>query len=231
MAEALMQQIGRQHNDKGIPYASSPKHEHIWYLLQCTILHDPMEEAIMVGDPALRKQLPRSKSLFHAPEGCGLPIGNLTSQLFSNLYMNPFDQFVKRQLKIDHYGRYVDDFFLLHRDPKYLLSLLQPMKVFLQQELDLYIHPKKVRLTEVKKGVTFLGLTIKPFRRYIKQKTVKRLLHRFRNYLKICQEAGIEPEDSVVQSNLGYLKSAKTYWLREQIKEEINTIYQTINKK
>ena len=58
--------------------------------------------------------------MFYAKPNCGLPIGNLTSQLFSNVYLNLLDQFIKRVLKIKHYGRYVDDGYLLYHNKKYL---------------------------------------------------------------------------------------------------------------
>ena len=72
--------------------------------------------------------MPNDKSLFHSPEDCGLPIGNLTSQLFSNVYLNVLDQFMKRELKCRHYGRYVDDFFVVSADKEWLLSLVPKIK-------------------------------------------------------------------------------------------------------
>jgi RNA-directed DNA polymerase len=67
--------------------------------------------------------LPSSKSLFHAQHNCGLPIGNLLSQLFGNIYMNEFDHWVKRELGIKYYSRYVDDFILIHNSKEYLQSV------------------------------------------------------------------------------------------------------------
>lgn len=83
------------------------------YLSEVIIMNDPLEGCIRKGRITDWDELPESKSLFHSPEGCGLPIGNLTSQLFSNIYMNRLDQYMKRVLKCSAYGRYVDDFYVV----------------------------------------------------------------------------------------------------------------------
>ena len=75
---------------------------------------------IKKGDPALFQLIPPHKSLFKVPKNQGLPIGNLTSQFFANIYLNELDQFAKHQLKIKYYLRYVDDLLMLHQNPKQL---------------------------------------------------------------------------------------------------------------
>ena len=77
------------------------------------IFHDPTAGAIWKGDPKLRQRIPPGKSLFTAPPGKGLPIGNHTSQFFANVYLNELDQFVKHRLKAPYYIRYVDDLVVL----------------------------------------------------------------------------------------------------------------------
>lgn len=81
--------------------------------------------------------MPPDKSLFHSAAHCGLPIGNLTSQVFANFYMNPFDHFIKHDLGIRYYGRYVDDFILVHQDKVYLKSLDPLLKTWLNAVLRL----------------------------------------------------------------------------------------------
>ena len=90
------------------------------YLTKVIVLLNPTEQCQMIGSPSDWDELPHDKSLFHSPKGCGLPIGNLTSQLFSNVYLNRFDQFMKRELKCKHYGRYVDDFYVVSCDREWL---------------------------------------------------------------------------------------------------------------
>ena len=84
------------------------------------VIHrDPARDCIIKGPRGAWDGLPSDKSLFHSPPGCGLPIGNLTSQVLANFYLNDLDYFVKRDLGIQYYGRYVDDFFLVHEDREF----------------------------------------------------------------------------------------------------------------
>lgn len=97
----------------------------------------------------------------------GLPIGNLTSQLFANIYLNDFDHFIKRNLKIRYYGRYVDDMVFVHRDKEYLKSIIPIIRNYLKENLDLKLREKKIYLQHYSKGVKFLGVFLKPYRIYI----------------------------------------------------------------
>ncbi len=137
------------------------------YLVEKIIFNEPIKDCIIKGNNYDWNDLPKSKSLFGADSGCGLPIGNLTSQLFGNVYLNDFDHFIKHKLKIKHYGRYVDDFIIVHRNKEYLKSLIPTLDSYLKQELCLTLHPKKIYLQPVVQGVRFLGVMIKPHRIYI----------------------------------------------------------------
>lgn len=95
---------------------------------------------------------------FHVGEiGKGLPLGNLTSQLLVNIYMNEFDQFVKHDLKFKYYIRYADDFVFLSRDKRWLESLIPQIADFLENKLSLSLHPRKVQIKTLASGVNFLG--------------------------------------------------------------------------
>ena len=120
------------------------------------VYDEPTKKGIFKGKKSDYNGLPRTKSLFFTKENCGLPIGNLTSQLFSNIYLNDFDHFVKEELGIKYYGRYVDDFVLIHREKEVLKNLIPQMRNYLQQQLHLTLHPKKIYLQPVQHGVQFL---------------------------------------------------------------------------
>lgn len=128
-------------------------------------LNNPTVFCIKKGDFADWMSFPWHKSLFYARRDCGLPIGNLTSQVFANFYLNEFDHFIKKDLGLRFYGRYVDDFVLVHEDKNFLKSVLPKMAGFLQERLGLRLHPGKIYLQHYNKGVSFLGVYIKP--RYI----------------------------------------------------------------
>ncbi|MFZ4648582.1 MAG: reverse transcriptase/maturase family protein [Patescibacteria group bacterium] len=110
--------------------------------------------------------------------GVGLPLGNLTSQLLVNIYMNEFDQFVKRDLKVIHYLRYADDFLFFSNDKKYLENLRPKLDDFLEQRLKLSMHPKKVFLTTLASGVDFLGWVHFPEHLVLRTVTKKRMFRR-----------------------------------------------------
>ena len=106
----------------------------------------------------------------------GLPIGNLTSQLFANIYLNQFDQFMKHQQKVKHYLRYTDDFIVVHRDEAYLRNLIPSLTNFLATHLKLMLHPDKIFLRKCCQGVDFLGYVMLPHYRRLRTKTKRRIL-------------------------------------------------------
>lgn len=131
-------------------------------LLSLVIFNDPVNGCYRKGPVSDWDDLPPSKSLFSAPSGCGLPIGNLTSQLFSNIYLSGFDDYVKRVLKFRHYGRYVDDFYLVANSRHELLAAIPLIRNYLSSELGLRLHSRKIHLACVRQGARFLGADVKP---------------------------------------------------------------------
>lgn len=147
----------------------------ILWLTKEIVMLNPQTSCKIVGSREDWDGLEYSKSLFHTPAGCGLPIGNLTSQLFSNVYLNCFDQYMKRELKCRHYGRYVDDAYVISCDKQWLIGLIPKINTFLDERLGIELHMGKVRLIEVKYGVSFLGGFVKPFRTYISNACLRRM--------------------------------------------------------
>jgi len=138
----------------------------------------------------------------------GLPLGNLTSQLLVNIYMNEFDQFVKHKLKIKYYIRYADDFVIFSEDKKYLAGLVQHIKRFLTEKLSLELHPGKIFIKTITSGVDFLGWVHFPDHRVLRTATKKRM---FRN---IQAKDG---KEETVQSYLGLMSHGNSWKLRQQI--------------
>lgn len=106
----------------------------------------------------------------------GLPLGNLTSQLLVNIYMNEFDQYVKHILKVKHYIRYADDFVVLSEDKKYLETVLKKMNEFLETKLHLQMHPDKVFIKTLASGVDFLGWVHFPHHRVLRTATKRKMM-------------------------------------------------------
>lgn len=109
----------------------------------------------------------------------GLPIGNLTSQLFANVYLNPLDHFVKENLRQRWYGRYMDDFFIIHHDKKHLAAVAKQIQLFLQDNLKLTLHPRKSTINSVKDGVAFVGYRVFYDHVLIRASTLLRFQRRF----------------------------------------------------
>ena len=115
------------------------------------------------------------ESFSSTAQGKGLPLGNLTSQLLVNVYMNEFDQFVKHKLKEKSYVRYADDFVLLSHDRKHLESLVLQIDVFLRKRLNLELHPHKVSIGTFAAGVDFLGWVHFPDHRVLRSVARRRM--------------------------------------------------------
>lgn len=132
-------------------------------LTEQILFHDPTRNFILSGNAGALNLVPAHKSLFNAPEGYGLPIGNLSSQFFANVYLNLLDQFIKHQIRPLGYARYVDDFVLLHPDPAFLNEAQRRIEEFLHERLRMAINPTKTILQPVAHGVDFVGHVIKPW--------------------------------------------------------------------
>lgn len=139
--------------------------------------------------------------------GKGLPLGNLTSQLLVNIYMNEFDQFVKRELKIKYYIRYADDFIIFSNNKEYLRNILIKLKEFLENNLKLIIHPDKIFIKTIFSGVDFLGWINFPNHRVLRTSTKKRMFRNIRN----------NSNKEIIISYLGLLNHGNSYKLKEKI--------------
>ena len=193
-------------------------------LIRKVIFHDDRKHCIIKGAKEDWKGLPKSKSLFYSEENRGLPIGNLTSQLFGNVYLNDFDHFIKYHLGIKYYSRYVDDFVIVHPDKEYLKSTIPILREYLKTHLLLELHPKKIYLQHFSKGVNFLGTAIKPYRIYIGNRTKGSFYKKIQywNNLLIGKQYKLNKEDekqflSTMNSYLGIMQHYNTYKLRKKM--------------
>jgi len=131
----------------------------------------------------------------------GLPLGNLTSQLLVNVYMNEFDQFMKHKLKTKYYVRYADDFAIFSENKEYLEETLRYIEVFLRDELKLNLHPDKVFIKTYASGVDFLGWVNFPNHKVLRTTTKRRM---FRNIAKTKNEASLESYKGMLNHGNGY---------------------------
>lgn len=137
----------------------------------------------------------------------GLPLGNLTSQLFANVYMNVFDQWVKHKLKARYYIRYADDFVFLSRDRQWLEEIIPQIQKFLSEKLKLTLHPEKIFLKTMASGVDFLGWVNFSNHRILRKTTKRRMLARIKQNSK----------QETLQSYLGLLKHGNTHKTEQEL--------------
>ena len=150
-----------------------------WMRLAETILfHDPRQDFEYRGNPGLLARVPPHKQLARQQAHLGLPIGNLSSQFFANVYLDVLDQHVKHRIGARHYIRYVDDFVLLHESPQWLNAARAEIEAFLPARLNARINPTKTILQPVDRGIDFVGHVIKPWRRQARRRTVRTALAR-----------------------------------------------------
>ncbi len=157
------------------------------YALKCDIrkFFDSVDQIILLELIKQKVQEPETLALlgqivdsFRTTSGKGLPLGNVTSQLFANIYLNELDQFVKHQLKAKYYLRYCDDFIIISPDKNCLINLVTLLDGFLQQTLHLSLHPNKISLRKISQGVDYLGYVTLPHYRVFRTKTKNRILDR-----------------------------------------------------
>ncbi len=195
------------------------------YLIKIVIFHDPTVNYRLQGSPSNWKHIPNNKSLFGTAKGCGLPIGNLTSQLFGNIYLNDLDHYIKKDLNIKYYGRYVDDLVLMDRSKHKLISVITDISIQLNA-LGLQLHPSKIYLEHYTKGFYFLGQYVKPYCMYIGNRT-KQKLFELSLWLKRKYSGKYSITDTIIKetlskvnSYLGILSHANTYSLVLNFKSE-----------
>lgn len=157
----------------------------------------------------------------------GMPIGNLTSQLLANIYLNELDQFCKHDLRIKYYIRYMDDFIILHHNKEHLHRLKMEVEEFLNNDLELHLNSKTC-IRPISVGVEFVGFRMWPTHRRMKKKSVKKMKKRLKYLQKAYSRGEVTFDDvnSSVQSYMGILKHCDSYYLRQAIFKDFVLIKQ-----
>jgi RNA-directed DNA polymerase len=196
----------------------------IIYVLKCDIkkFFDSIDQEILLK--IIRKKIDDKHALWLIERIIksfrrGLPLGNVTSQIFANIYLNELDQFIKHKLKEKYYLRYCDDFIILSEDKTYAEDMIYVISEFLGRDLKLELHPDKIIIRKARRGVDFLGYVVLPYHRILRTKTKRRILKKI-----ACKEKDLEngliSEKSFnqnLQSYLGILKHCRGYKIENQI--------------
>ena len=155
----------------------------------------------------------------------GMPLGNLTSQFFANIYLNELDYYVKHKLKAKFYIRYVDDFMILHSSKSQLKIWKKRINQFLNKELKLELHQEKSRIISLSKGIDFVGFRNFYYFKLLRKRNVKNMKRKIERYFN-----GEISRDKILESFQGwnaYAKWANSYKLRNKLFRIINLFSQT----
>jgi hypothetical protein len=217
------------------------KQESFGYALKADIKHyfDTVDHSVLLN--IIERKIRDEKTLWliktildnHKVDisGKGMPIGNLTSQFFANVYLNELDHFVKHVLKAKYYIRYVDDFTIFHRDKTVLKIWKEEVEGFLNRELKVELHPQKTRIIELKRGITMLGFRIFYHHRLLKKSNARRIWKRINKFEEKRVRGEMTEEDALksLAGWIAYAEFANTYELRKRIVARFNSIiYQSI---
>lgn len=196
-------------------YPDNRKKQCLRWLCKMIVMHHPEDNCIRTGNKNLWSKLPRTKSLFYVGKNKGLAIGNLTSQMFANFYLTPFDYYVKYMLGLD-IVRYADDFVVGHHDMEYLKSCIPKMREYASRELLLTIHPDKLYIQKCSQGTVFIGAIIKLNRIYCGHRAIAKMYHKIYSRYRLYKEEKLSEFISSVNSYLGLMKYYKSYRIRKK---------------
>jgi RNA-directed DNA polymerase len=154
----------------------------------------------------------------------GMPLGNLTSQFFANIYLNELDYFVKHKLKIKYYLRYVDDFAILHNSKQQLKLWKEQISIYLKEKLRLELHKDKSKIIPLRNGINLLGYEIFGHYRLLRKRNLRFFKRKFNKNLELFEQGILSYEDFIegLQGWFGYARWANTYNLRKNIIQKVN---------
>lgn len=189
------------------------------------VFHRPEKLCVLNSNPESWTNLTSNKSLFRTPEGRGMPIGNLTTQIFANFYMSFFDEFVAKTFsgKNYYYTRFVDDFLIVCDDKGFLKRSIPVLRNYLENTLHIHLHKDKHYFQPVTHGIAFIGSYIKNNRTYLSNRTIARFTERVHGFNRMLETkenitaADLQRIQTVINSYLGFCKYHRTYSIRKRI--------------
>lgn len=161
------------------------RNEEILWLAETIVFHEPQKDYLRKSPVRRMYKVPLQKSLFGVEKNKGIPIGNLTSQFFGNVYLNGLDQYVKHCLKCKYYLRYVDDMVLLAEDTETLRRWMKNIEAYLKENLELELNPARTVLRPIRNGCDFLGYVVRPNYMLCRKRVVNNLKERLKNFREL----------------------------------------------
>lgn len=198
-----------------VKYYTGSDIDDLRYLCQVVVLHCPEKNCERHSPREMWEHLPANKSLFTNGEGKGVAIGNLFAQLFANFLLNTLDWYIE-ELGIKYHGRYVDDFYCIHKDKQVLLSSVPKIRAKLA-ELGLNLNPKKFYFQHYTKGVEFTGAVVKPYRTYCCNRVLTNFIAAVRKLNRAMSIDDVTHAVCSINSYAGLLRQSNEYAKRRKI--------------
>jgi RNA-directed DNA polymerase len=208
--------------------AKKVKDKDVLWLTEKSIFWDCTKSFILRDRKDVIKKIPPSKSIFNKGNKTGLPIGNLTSQFFGNVYLNELDQFIKHTLKVRYYIRYVDDFVLLSNKKEQLINWKEEISTFLETKLKLKLHPRRKKLGATSNGINFIGYVIRQNYILVRRRVINNMKEKLKHFKRVIiyyrNSQGLKGRlrivkglQKVIQSYLGHMRWADSYRFVEKL--------------
>ena len=205
------------------------------YCLKCDIKHYFQEVNHEILIKIIKKKIADEKVIwlierilnnYSNKRGSGMPLGNLTSQFFANIYLNELDYFIKHKLKAKYYLRYVDDFVILHEFKEQLEKWKEQIQTFLEENLKIELHKDKSKIIPLSRGIDFVGFRNFYYFRLLRKRNIRKIRAKIKEY-----EKGEMDFNAFYESFQGwnaYARWADSYKLREELFERMAFDYYLI---
>lgn len=201
-----------------IIWENEEEYEFYHYIMKMIVFHCPQKNCVSKSKKEEWDELPKDKSLFNCDDFHGLPIGNLSSQIFANFYLSDFDKIMEKRFK-GYYGRYVDDFYILHNNKQEILNIIPKIKEYLYNNFEVKLHSKKIYIQHYTKGVKFIGAVVLPKRTYVSNRTIGNFYNKLQKAKGEILNNNFDVKHYLKSFNsfLGFMMPHKSYNIRKKI--------------
>lgn len=193
--------------------------ETILELVNIVVSHCPEKDCYRKSPKQMWNLIPEDKSLFNVGDNFGLPIGNLTSQIFANFYLNDLDHLLYE--RFNYYGRYVDDFYIITKDKESLLQYIPVIRQFLIETVGVILHPDKFYIQHYSKGCDFTGATVKGKLIYTGNRTLRHCIEMIQHYNHIPSSRLSDIFISRMNSYFGFTRDRAAFNVRTNLTNRI----------
>lgn len=196
------------------------------WLVKKILWSDPTKNYFAKSNKSLLDQIPSRKSLFNSNNQYGLPVGNLSSQFFANIYLNELDRYCRNEQKCTRYARYVDDIVILGNDASTLYKKFTSIDNWSKDNLNISFNPSKTIIQPISRGINFIGYIIKPHKKLLRKAVINRAHYKIKDYHKY----NINEIKQISNSYFGMMRNGSCYNDRIRYANKLKEVNVFVNK-